>query len=238
MIHITSTLVKVIPEPIKTLFKTFGFGRFLSFIYNKYDAELLSQREWAKEFKENRSKVLKYWKKYRYLDDINAICHVTEDTKVLDVGCGISTVLHYMKGKRFGIDPLADEYFELYKYPEGMNIKRGFGEDIPFSGEYFDVVFCSNVLDHVTNPKKTVDEIYRVLKASGYFVLTVETFREKTTRGLKHPHSFTKRDVYLLLGGGFKTIFEKETPRIGLRAYVSGSRRSHDKGLIMILQKA
>jgi ubiquinone/menaquinone biosynthesis C-methylase UbiE len=235
---VISKLVEVIPEPIKTLFKTFGFGRFLNFVYNKYDAELLSQREWVKEFKENRSKVLKYWKKYRYLDDINAICNITEDTKVLDVGCGVSTVLHYIKGKRFGIDPLADEYSKLYKYPEGMNIKKGFGENITFPDEKFDVVFCTNVLDHVTDPKKTVDEIYRVLKASGYFVLTLETFREKITRGLAHPHSFIKRDVYSLLEGRFEMRFEKETPRIGLRAYVNNSRRSHDKGLIMILEKA
>lgn len=232
---IIKKLVKVTPTSIKTILKAVGFKRFLQLAFNKYDIELSFQIEWAKEFKQNKFKVLEYWKKYRYLDDINRTCQITEDTKILDVGCGINTVLHYVKGKRFGIDPLADEYFKLYEYPEGINIKKGFGEHIPFPDKYFNVVCCSNVLDHVTDPKKTVDEMYRVLKASGYLVLTVEAFREKTTRNRAHPHSFTKRDVYSLLEGKFKIIFEKESPWIGISRYVSGSRKSHNKELIMIL---
>jgi SAM-dependent methyltransferase len=231
-------LAKVIPAPLKSLFRTFESERPLQSVNKKYDAELLSQREWARQFKENKSKVLEYWKKHRYLDDINMICKIAEDTRILDVGCGISTVLHFIKGKRFGIDPLADEYLKMYEYPEGVDIKKGFGEDIPFPNEHFDVVFCTNVLDHVTDPSKTVDEIYRVLKASGHFALTVGIFRGKRKRGPKHPHSFTKRDVYSLLEDRYKIIFEKETLRIGLRAYLNDSRRSHNKGLIAILEKA
>lgn len=238
MIHkVIGLLAKITPAPIRTTLKTFGFDRLQSFGYNKYAVELSFQVGWAKEFKQSKFKVLEYWKKYRYLDEINTICKITEDSKVLDVGCGISTVLHYVKGKKFGIDPLADEYLRLYKYPEGINIKKGFGEHIPFRDEYFDVVFCSNVLDHVTDQKKTVDEIHRILKESGYFVLTVELFREKTKRNHAHTSSLTKRNVYSFLGDRFNTIFEKESPWIGIRNYVNGSRESHNEELIMILAR-
>jgi ubiquinone/menaquinone biosynthesis C-methylase UbiE len=230
-------IVRNIPAPIKSVFKLLGFNKLFSHFWNKYIAELAFQTEWAREFKENKLKVLEYWQKYRQLNEINTICKIQNNTKILDVGCGISTVLHFINGEKYGIDPLADEYKKLYRYPDEINVQKGFGENIPFPDEYFDIVFCSNVLDHVTDPQKTVEEIYRVLKPSGYFVLTVEIFKEKTKRDPAHPHSFTKRDVYLLLGGKFKTIFEKESPWIGLRAYVNGSRNSHNKELIMILEK-
>lgn len=60
-----------------------------------------------------------------------------------------------------------------------MTILRGVGENIPFPDEFFDAVFCSNALDHVEDPKKTVEEIHRVLKKGGYFILTVEIFKRR-----------------------------------------------------------
>ena len=224
-------------RPIRTLFKKMRFGRLFSFVIDKYDFELSFQGGWAKEFKENKSKVLEYWKKYRYLDEINNICKIDDNNRVLDIGCGISTVLHYIKGERFGIDPLADEYFKLYNYPEGIKIQKGFGENISFSSQFFDVVFCSNVLDHTTDPQKTVDEIFRVLKNGGYFVLTVEVFESKKQRDLAHPHCFTKEDIFSLIGTKFVIIFENISPWIGLRAYINGSRESHNEELIMVLKK-
>ncbi len=238
-ISIINKLLKVIPAPIKTTLKTLRFDKLLHIMYNKYDAELSFQKEWVKEFKDNKTKVLEYWKKYRYLDDIIKICNISENAKILDVGCGISTVLHYIPGKeKIGIDPLADEYLKLYKYPNDIKIVKGFGEDIPFSNEYFDVVFCSNVLDHVTDPNKTINEIYRILKVGGYFVLTVEIFQKRVKRNHAHPYSFTKNDIYTLFKDKkFKKIFEKESPFIGLRAYVNGLKEYRNKELIMILKK-
>lgn len=240
--------VEEFPNPVKNVFKVLGFGKLYrackNIVFSKYDDALLFQRKWATEFKENKSKVLEYWKNYRYLDEIIKICNITDDSKVLDVGCGISTVLHYVKGRRFGIDPLADEFLELYTYPENICIKKGFGELIPFQDNYFDIIFCSNALDHVTSPSMTIGEIRRVLKTGGYFVLTVEIFEEKVKRDSKHPHSLTKRDIYLLFENKFKIIFEKESPWIGLRNYVntdnprkSLNKKSCNKELIMILEK-
>jgi SAM-dependent methyltransferase len=223
---------------MRTLLKRFGFdtGKRLTDT-KKYHSELLFQKEWSEEFKQNKDKVLEYWERYRCLDDINAFCNFTDDTRVLDVGCGIATVLHYVKGERFGIDPLADEYLKLYEYPEGIHIRKGFGEDIPFPDGYFDVVFCSNVLDHVTNPQKTVHEIHRVLRTGGYFVLTVEIFREKRKRDSKHPHCFLRKDISSLLGSKFIPVFERDSPWIGVRAFIQGVRESEKKELIMVLEK-
>lgn len=227
----------IIPEPIKFVLKVLGFGKLVTRFWNNYTAELAYQKGFVKQLRDNKSKVLEYWGKYRYFDKINAICKINSDTRVLDVGCGISTVLHFIDGEKYGIDPLADKYKRLYSYPEGIDIREGFGEEIPFPDEYFDVVFCSSALDHVTDPQKAVDEMHRTLKRHGFFVLCVEIFEErgKSSHSL---HTLTKRDVYSLLKGKFKTILERESPRIGLRTYVNGSRKSNNKELIMVLKQA
>jgi len=230
-------LLKYIPKPVKSILKSLGFYRLIHLFADKYAAELIFQREWAEEFKDNKVQVLEYWKKYRYLEDIKTLCNIKNETKILDVGCGISTVLHFIEGEKHGIDPLADEYKKLYTYPAGINIQKSFGENIPFPEQYFDVVFCSNVLDHVTTPQKTIDEIYRVSKPTGYFVLTVEIFEEKINRDPAHPYCLTKKDIHSLLAAGFNIIFEKESPWTGLRNYVNGLKGGHNKELIMVCEK-
>jgi ubiquinone/menaquinone biosynthesis C-methylase UbiE len=222
---------------LKSKLKRVGLQRLKYFLYSKYSMELAFQKEWLNEFIQNKDKVLEYWKKHRYLDDIIQICKITKDSKVLDVGCGLSSVLHFIDGKRYGVDSLADEYLKLYKYPKGIKIKKGFSECLPFPNAYFDVVFCSNVLDHVTNPKKTINEISRVLKKEGYFVLTVEIFKSKIQRDPAHPHSFLLKDVFGLLKNKFTPIFEGSSDWIGLRRYVKGVTKSVGTELIIIAKK-
>ena len=222
---------------LKNKLKRLGIQKLKYFVYSKYSMELAFQKEWLHEFIQNKHKVLEYWKKYRFLDDIIQICNITKDSKVLDVGCGLSSVLHFIEGKRFGVDSLADEYLKIYNYPEGIKIKKGFGEYLPFSNAYFDVVFCSNALDHVTNPERTISEISRVLKKGGYFVLTVEIFKSKIKRDPAHRHSFLLKDVVSLLKSKFTTIFESSSDWIGVRRYVKGVTKSLGTELIIVAKK-
>jgi ubiquinone/menaquinone biosynthesis C-methylase UbiE len=190
----------------------------------KVTTELDFQKLYVKQFEANPSMILEDWKTYHDLDKILEICKIQSTTKVLDVGCGISTVLHWIDGERYGIDPLAEEYMKIYSYPEGIRIAKASGEEIPFPNEYFDVVFCSNALDHFSKPERAIDEIHRVLKAGGYFVLAVEFFEGKKPRDFAHPHTFTKEYAYSLLETKFRVVFEKETLMNAI-----GSRKRDDK---------
>jgi ubiquinone/menaquinone biosynthesis C-methylase UbiE len=230
-------VIKSTPQPVKNLFWKIGFAKLWPFLVNKYDVELYFQQKWVKEFILHKDKVLEYWKKYRYLDEIKRVCEIDDNKKILDVGCGISTVLLFINGERYGVDPLANEYVKLYKYPENITIKHGSGEDIPFQDHFFDIVFCSNALDHTSNPHKTINEIYRVLKDKGFFVLTIESFKFEGSRDLAHPHSFTKDHLDSLLGKQFQTVYQNKSPWIGLRRYVEGSVKSDTEELIMVCQK-
>jgi len=46
-------------------------------------------------------------------------------------------------------------------------------QDIPFDDNTFDVVFCNHVLEHVTDDKKAMSELYRVLKPGGMGIFQV-----------------------------------------------------------------
>jgi ubiquinone/menaquinone biosynthesis C-methylase UbiE len=204
---------------------------------DKGRAEMAFQKGWAKEFAGSRDRVLEYNRKYRHLDEITTLCGITDDSTVLDVGCGISTILHYVKGRRYGIDPLAELYKEIYAYPPDIAVSEGIGERLGFDDGFFDVVFCTNVIDHVEQPERTMAEIRRVLKDTGYFVLTVDLFEAKTKRDPAHPHSLTHEDITGLLGGNFEVVKEYVSPWIGLRNYVNGELRHDHEELILVTRK-
>ena len=52
--------------------------------------------------------------------------------------------------------------------------------DIPYPNDYFDVVYCSHVLEHVPDDRQAMREIYRTLKPDGWAVLLVPIFGQVT----------------------------------------------------------
>lgn len=236
-LKLTGKLITITPRPVRSVLRRLGFQKVLNLVMSKSEGELIFQTAWVDKFKENKDKVLEYWRKYRYLDEVRKICKFTPETKVLDVGCGISTVLHYVEGEKYGIDPLADEYLGMYEYPAGISIQKGVGEDIPFPDDFFDVVFCSNVLDHTGDPCRVISEVARVLKDGGYFILTVHIFDSNFKRDPAHPHTFAKENVLSLISDDFQISFERESLGAGLDAHVAeDSAESGGKELILILK--
>lgn len=219
---------KIIPAPIKPVIKLVNSKMPKALTAPlKFAMELDFQKGFAKQFEANPSMILEDWKTNHALDKILEICNIQNTTRVLDVGCGIASVLHFVGGERHGIDPLADEYKKIYSYPKGMTILKGSSEDIPFPKDYFDVVFSSNALDHCSSPRKTIEEICRVLKSGGYFILSVEVFPNNKPRGFEHPHTFTKGFVRSLVGAKFRTVFEKASMMMEIGSRKCGSKEEY-----------
>ena len=66
-------------------------------------------------------------------------------------------------------DFFAPGYENVYPdYVKNINIL-----DIPYRDEYFDVVICNHVLEHVYDDIKGMSEIFRVLKKGGFAILQV-----------------------------------------------------------------
>ena len=54
--------------------------------------------------------------------------------------------------------------------------------NLPFNDNSYDVVFCNHVLEHISDDKKAMQELYRVLKKGGFgiFQIPQDLSREKT----------------------------------------------------------
>jgi SAM-dependent methyltransferase len=91
---------------------------------------------------------------------------------VLDVGCGQSPYRYLLtseKTKYFAIDVVDASKFD-YRNPDVTPFN---GEDIPFKSEMFNALICTEVLEHVPNYQKLVNEMYRVMRKGGMGVITV-----------------------------------------------------------------
>jgi ubiquinone/menaquinone biosynthesis C-methylase UbiE len=91
---------------------------------------------------------------------------------VLDVGCGQSPfkfLLNKEQTKYFGIDIVDADKFD-YK---NSDITPFNGEDVPFGNDEFGGVICTEVLEHVENYQKLINEMHRVMKKDGKAFITI-----------------------------------------------------------------
>jgi SAM-dependent methyltransferase len=53
--------------------------------------------------------------------------------------------------------------------------------DIPMPDAFFDVIYCSHVLEHIPDDRAAMSELYRVLKPGGWAILDVPQLRQLHT---------------------------------------------------------
>jgi SAM-dependent methyltransferase len=103
--------------------------------------------------------------------------------RILDIGCGPRGSLEWadMATERVGLDPLVPAYLKMGADRHKMTYVAASSDAIPFAADYFDVVCSINSLDHVADLKKTEDEIKRVVRPGGAFLLVTEVNHEPTS---------------------------------------------------------
>ncbi len=93
--------------------------------------------------------------------------------KLLDVGCGESPYRFLMQENStqyVGLDiEDADTKFNYRR----KDVYSFDGQTIPFESQSFDSILCTEVLEHVENYQKLVDEMYRVLTPRGQALITI-----------------------------------------------------------------
>lgn len=98
-----------------------------------------------------------------------------KNLKMVDIGCGISPVSP-VPDKTLFIDISKEAVNYLNKI--GHNAKHGSMTKIPLKSESVDVVFCSEVLEHVKDYNLALREMRRILKKSGRLILTVPVYKK------------------------------------------------------------
>lgn len=101
----------------------------------------------------------------------------TPDIKILDIGCGggfLSEEFAYKGFQVTGIDPSKESIICAQKHARDNNLNidylHGYGENLPFESDSFSIIVCCDVLEHVSDLKKVIEEISRVLAPEGLFL--------------------------------------------------------------------
>jgi len=110
-------------------------------------------------------------------------------SKILDVGCGegrhiFGSLQNFKDVYCVGYDQdipslnICNDGLEFFKELDtGSTIfVQGSVYTLPFEDNSFDLVFCSEVLEHLENYDHAIQEIYRVLKPGGFFLPSVPSF--------------------------------------------------------------
>ena len=135
---------------------------------------------------------------------------------VLDYGCGQGGWIEilsnrFLNAKICGID-ISDKAIELAtkKFPQ-YNFFSFNGETAPFADNSFDLIFSYHVLEHVYDIQKTIFNISRLLKKSGYLCIIFPCGNK---------NSFEERITCLVRGGkedsidGRKRFFYEDSGHI------------------------
>ncbi|WP_312078631.1 class I SAM-dependent methyltransferase [Chryseobacterium sp.] len=106
---------------------------------------------------------------------------VEDDEHILEIGHGnaadVKSLLHLAQNLKYtGIDISETMNSEAKRLNENFKSQAEFilyeGKKLPFEDKVFDKIFTVNTVYFWENPKEYLNEIYRVLKDNGTFVLT------------------------------------------------------------------
>lgn len=125
-----------------------------------------------KEYSKKLIDTDKYWQKspsnlLLKQATLESLAEYGKDKKVLDAGAG-----------RLAYRPLIKLFTNNYtssdfkKTHDQLDVVTDI-EKMSFKDKTFDLVFCSQVLEHVPHPNKALTEINRILKSKGHVVITV-----------------------------------------------------------------
>jgi SAM-dependent methyltransferase len=109
--------------------------------------------------------------------------------RLLEVGSGYGTFVAVANRdglcNALGVEPGADAYGSAFDISRKLLVSMGVdqdlvknapGEALPFAHDSFDVVWCTNVLEHVQDPPQVLAEMTRVLKPGGTAVVVVPNY--------------------------------------------------------------
>ena len=99
--------------------------------------------------------------------------HCPQGGKILDVGVGLGRLLsklgpHFQK---YGVD-ISSRYLERAA-SKNIEVCLALVEELPYRENYFDVIVCTDVLEHVLDLNVAVRKILSVLKPGGKLIVRV-----------------------------------------------------------------
>jgi len=101
------------------------------------------------------------------------------------------------------------KYAAAYGNKHGLNIFNGELNDAKFPSNFFDVIVMNHVLEHLFNPKETLQEVSRILKPDGLLIIGIPNIDSYAARVFgkywsameipRHLYHFSVKTLKLLL---------------------------------------
>ena len=140
---------------------------------------------------------------------------------ILDVGCGVGQVVAKIaeKGSEcVGVDvsPIAIKTAagELNKNTNAFFIVAS-GYNLPFKQETFNTVGCFDILEHLNDPRKCLDEMFRVLRRNGTIIIASPNLLCPVyAKGFKQKILNTKKLFSKIIESDAKLHFEHVKPKL------------------------
>ncbi|GAU77643.1 DVU_1556 family methyltransferase [Fusibacter sp. 3D3] len=158
-------------------------------------------------------------------DEMILACGLDESAKVLDVGCGIGTVVHHLRSK-YGYDVMGIDCSPiliqkgLINVP-GLSIKVGNAEDLPYLESTLDCILMECTLSVFQNPQQVLKEAYRVMQSGSKLVISDVYLKERSCPSSIKSSVKTEKEVkQLIRTQGFKILkWSEKTPL--LHSYIA-----------------
>jgi SAM-dependent methyltransferase len=109
-----------------------------------------------------------------YSATLSMVRHSRGSKSVLDVGCGKNPYFFQNQLRNYvGIDIDASKLKEVSNNLPEAKLVLADGSSVPFKDGIFDLVICTEVLEHLENPKNMVAEMNRVLAMDGTVIISI-----------------------------------------------------------------
>lgn len=113
----------------------------------------------------------------------------------------------------------------------GVNFVHDLNKTLPYKDGYYDYVFSSHTLEHLTNYERALRDWARVLKPGGYLVLYLPHADHYTEYNPEHLHNFRQEDILPIIMAMDFEVLENELD-VGPDRYsffVVGKKRGADQ---------
>lgn len=206
-------------------------------------AQFLEVKWWKNYLSDKEPEAYLEWKKSYWLqliEELNTL-NISGGSTVLDAGCGPAGVfiaLDHCQVK--AVDPLLNAYRELphfqpEKYPN-VRFETNAIESLS-AEEKFDVVFCLNAINHVSDIHLAYDRLSGSVKEGGYLIVSIDAHRSDLLKSIfkalpgdvLHPHQYNLKEYEDFLTNRGFTIEQTllKTPGRIFDYYVQVARKAN-----------
>lgn len=142
--------------------------------------------------------------------------NVKKGDKILDAGCGTGYLLNFMvkDGQGYGVDISHQAIAQAKKSFPKFDFSVGSIEKLPFVDNFFDKIYCFNVVEHLKDQDKALWQLRRVLKPKGTIIfgtnirnsLSWQLFKLFLGGDSTHTREFTADEFKIFIGKYFKVV--------------------------------